>query len=317
MMSAPLERRPLALFLAGPTTTGKTDLAVEIAARFACDIISVDSAMIYRGMDIGTAKPDRDLLKIAPHHLIDICDPSESYSAARFRADALEVIHGVHAQGRIPLLVGGTMLYFEALERGLSRLPGADAGIRDRLVLEARELGWGVLHERLSRIDPAAAVRIHPNDPQRIQRALEVHELTGRAMSELMAERDAEPFACHAVKIHIEVSDRVQLHERIERRFRDMMAKGLLEEVECLHRRGDLHAGLPSIRAVGYRQLWRHLDGGSTRETAIDQAITATRQLAKRQLTWLRSEQCDAGFDSSDSKIREKVLKYVDVATHY
>ncbi|MCC6209396.1 MAG: tRNA (adenosine(37)-N6)-dimethylallyltransferase MiaA [Gammaproteobacteria bacterium] len=312
----PIEPKSLVLFLAGPTTTGKTSLAVEIASRFPCDIISVDSAMVYRGMDIGTAKPDRQLLSSVPHRLIDICDPIESYSAARFRADALREILDVHARGRIPLLVGGTMLYFAALERGLSMLPGADTETRTRLDQEAHELGWAVLHERLSRLDPAAARRIHPNDPQRIQRALEVHALTGRPMSELMIERDSEPFAYRAVKIHIRVSDRAQLHERIRARFLDMLAMGLMEEVEALYRRGDLHPGLPAIRAVGYRQLWRYLAGEQDREISVDQAITATRQLAKRQMTWLRSERPDADFDCFDPKILEKVLNYIG-ATAY
>ncbi|MBK9130615.1 MAG: tRNA (adenosine(37)-N6)-dimethylallyltransferase MiaA [Gammaproteobacteria bacterium] len=312
----PHEDRPLVFFLAGPTTTGKTDLAVEIARRFPCDIVSVDSAMVFRGMDIGTAKPDQALLRSVPHRLIDICDPLESYSAARFRVDALREIREIHGRGRIPLLVGGTMLYFEALERGLSRLPGADAATRRRLEQEALELGWETLHARLSRLDPAAARRIHPNDPQRIQRALEVHALTGRSMSELMAERDAEPFVYRAVKLHVEVSDRAQLHERIRHRFHDMLARGLEGEVEILYRRGDLHPGLPAIRAVGYRQLWRYLAGEQDRETSIDQAITATRQLAKRQMTWLRSENSDAGFDSSDPKIREKVLNYIGAAAY-
>lgn len=311
-----LEPRPPVLFLAGPTTTGKTDLAVEIVNRFPCDIISVDSAMVYRGMDIGTAKPGRPILNTAPHRLIDICDPTESYSAARFRVDALREIRDIHARGRVPLLVGGTMLYFEALERGLSRLPAADAETRARLEREAREQGWEALHERLSRLDPAAARRIHPNDPQRIQRALEVQALTGRPMSDLMVERDAEPFAYRAVKMHIQVSDRAQLHERIRRRFLDMLAQGLLEEVETLYRRGDLHPGLPAIRAVGYRQLWRYLAGEQERETSVDQAITATRRLAKRQLTWLRSENADVDFDGSDPKIKEKVLNYLGVATY-
>lgn len=312
----PHECKPPVIFLAGPTTTGKTDLAGEIAQRFPCDIVSVDSAMVYRGMDIGTAKPGPDLLRLAPHRLIDICDPAEIYSAARFREDALGEIMKIHSAGRIPLLVGGTMLYFAALERGLSRLPGADPGIRARLEREASENGWEALHARLSGIDAAAARRIHPNDPQRIQRALEVYELTGRAMSELLVERDAEPFPYHAVKIHVLVEDRQQLHERIARRFYDMLAKGLLREVETLYMRGDLHPGMPSLRAVGYRQLWRHLAGEVTLETAVTQAITATRQLAKRQLTWLRSEHADARFDSSDSKIKDKVLKCIAVATY-
>jgi len=311
------DRKPVVMFLAGPTSAGKTGLAVEVVRRFPCDIISVDSAMIFRGMDIGTAKPDPDLLRLAPHRLIDICDPAESYSAARFRADALREIGKIHMTGRIPLLVGGTMLYFAVLERGLSRLPSADPAIRARLGREAREHGWESLHARLSAVDIAAARRIHPNDPQRIQRALEVHELTGRAMSELLALRDAEPFPYRAVKLHVLAEDRKSLHMRIESRFHDMLAQGLLREVESLYLRGDLHTGMPSVRTVGYRQLWRHVAGEAGLETAVSQAITATRQLAKRQLTWLRTESADIRFDSSDPKIRDKVLKCIAAATYH
>ena len=307
----------MVIFLAGPTTTGKTELAVEIVRRFPCDIVSVDSAMVFRGMDIGTAKPGPAVLALAPHRLIDVCDPAESYSAARFRDDALREIAVIHAAGRVPLLVGGTMLYFAALERGLSRLPGADAGIRARLEREAGENGWEALHARLAAVDPAAARRIHPNDPQRIQRALEVYELTGCAMSELLAEQEAEPFPYRAVKMQVLVADRERLHQQIERRFHDMLAQGLLHEVESLYLRGDLDPRLPSMRAVGYRQLWRHVAGETGLETAISQAITATRQLAKRQLTWLRAERADVRFDSTDPKIMDKVLKCIAAASYH
>lgn len=311
------EHKAMVIFLAGPTTTGKTELAVEIVRRFPCDIVSVDSAMVFRGMDIGTAKPGPAVLALAPHRLIDVCDPAESYSAARFRDDALREIAVIHAAGRVPLLVGGTMLYFAALERGLSRLPGADAGIRARLEREAGENGWEALHVRLAAVDPAAARRIHPNDPQRIQRALEVYELTGCAMSELLAEQEAEPFPYRAVKMQVLVADRERLHQRIERRFHDMLAQGLLHEVESLYLRGDLDPRLPSMRAVGYRQLWRHVAGETGLETAISQAITATRQLAKRQLTWLRAERADVRFDSTDPKIMDKVLKCIAAASYH
>lgn len=311
------EHKAMVIFLAGPTTTGKTELAVEIVRRFPCDIVSVDSAMVFRGMDIGTAKPGPAVLALAPHRLIDVCDPAESYSAARFRDDALREIAVIHAAGRVPLLVGGTMLYFAALERGLSRLPGADAGIRARLEREAGENGWEALHARLAAVDPAAARRIHPNDPQRIQRALEVYELTGCAMSELLAEQEAEPFPYRAVKMQVLVADRERLHQRIERRFHDMLAQGLLHEVESLYLRGDLDPRLPSMRAVGYRQLWRHVAGETGLETAISQAITATRQLAKRQLTWLRAERADVRFDSTDPKIMDKVLKCIAAASYH
>jgi tRNA dimethylallyltransferase len=309
--------KPVVIFLAGPTTTGKTDLAVEIVRHFPCDIISVDSAMVYRGMDIGTAKPETELLRVAPHRLIDLRDPAESYSAAQFRSDALKEIKDIHAAGRVPLLAGGTMLYFAALERGLSHLPGADAGVRARLEREADEQGWEALHARLSRLDPATARRIHPNDPQRIQRALEIHALTGHTMSELMAQREAEPFPYRTVKLQVLAQDRSRLHDRIELRFHAMLGKGLLEEVESLYRRGDLNPALPSMRAVGYRQLWRCLAGEVELETAVSQAITATRQLAKRQLTWLRSEAADIRFDCLDPEIRDKVLKSIAAATYH
>lgn len=273
--------------------------------------------MVYRGMDIGTAKPSAETLRIAPHRLIDICDPAESYSAARFREDALKEIKKIRDAGSIPLLVGGTMLYFRALARGLSVLPGANTEIRGRLEQEARERGWHALHERLLAIDSEAARRINPNDPQRIQRALEVYELTGHSMSELLSRHDAEPFPYRAVKLQVLVRDRQMLHQRIERRFHEMLANGLLREVESLYLRGDLHPALPSIRAVGYRQLWRYLDGALDLETSVHQAVIATRQLAKRQLTWLRSESGDACFDCSDCEIVDKVLKCVATATDY
>ncbi|MDR2876729.1 MAG: tRNA (adenosine(37)-N6)-dimethylallyltransferase MiaA [Chromatiales bacterium] len=305
------------IFLTGPTASGKTDLALEIVRRLPCEIISVDSAMVYRGMDIGTAKPDAALRRVAPHRLIDICDAAEPYSAARFRADALHEIAQVQAAGRVPLLVGGTMLYFRALERGLSAMPAADAELRARLELEGKEQGWPALHARLASIDPRAAARIHPHDPQRIQRALEVFELTGCAMSELQDAARAEPMPFSAVKIHVLPSDRAALHRNIEQRFHRMMEQGLLGEVEALHRRGDLDPLMPSLRTVGYRQLWQCVTGQVALEQAVCAAIAATRQLARRQLNWLRSETVPATFAVETPGLVDNVLKFIATALRY
>lgn len=288
----------------GPTASGKTELALSIAAQFPCEIISVDSVMIYRGMDIGSAKPDRTVLKTVPHHLIDILDPLETYSAANFRADALGQIRAVHARGHIPLLVGGTMLYFRTLLRGLSGMPGASARIREKINREAQALGWEALHARLARIDPAAGARIHPNDPQRIQRALEVYEASGLPISAWHAKSKVPGPPFHVLNIALIPQDRDRLHRRIQARFDAMLARGFLGEVDALRRRKELHSGLPSIRSVGYRQAWSHLAGEYGYETMCEKAVAATRQLAKRQLTWLRgetdllrvpAEQCDTG----------------------
>lgn len=309
--------RPRVVLLAGPTATGKTDIAVEAARTLPCEILSVDSAMIYRGMDIGTAKPPPGVQAIAPHRLIDICDPAEAYSAARFRADALREIAAVHRAGRVPLLVGGTMLYFRALERGLSALPPADPQVRARLLAEAEEVGWGALHARLARIDPGAARRIHPNDPQRIQRALEVHALTGRPLSELQAAgAPSEPLPFDVVKIHVVPAERAVLHRRIETRFHAMLRDGLLEEVGRLRARGDLHPGMPSLRAVGYRQIWRHLAGETGLGEAVSEAVHASRQLAKRQLTWMRADPDARTFTVDNPTSASNVLKYIEAAVY-
>lgn len=283
-----MSKLPPAIFLMGPTASGKTDLALELVERLPCEIISVDSALVYRGMDIGTAKPDAATLARAPHRLIDILDPAESYSAAQFRSDALREMAGISAAGRIPLLVGGTGLYFRALRRGLSDLPAADPAVRARLEAEAAALGWAALHERLQSIDPAAAARIHPNDPQRLQRALEVYELTGQPLSMLQG-RAPEPLPYCVIPIALAI-DRELLHQRIHERFYRMLELGFITEVEGLFRRGDLRPDMPSMRCVGYRQVWRYLAGTIDRDAMISEATTATRQLAKRQLTWLRSE---------------------------
>lgn len=280
-----------AIFLMGPTGTGKTDLAVALRKQFPVEIISVDSALVYKGMDIGSAKPDTATLAQAPHRLIDFLDPAQPYSAADFREDALHEMADISANGRIPLLVGGTMLYFRALEYGLSELPPASPDIRAKLEAEASEHGWQALHERLHTIDPIAAARIHPNDPQRLQRALEVYELSGKSLTELQQAvwHDACPYQLH--KIALIPDDRSWLHARLVLRFDRMLQQGLLNEVKKLHTRKDLTEHLPAIRAVGYRQVWEYLNGKLDYTQMRDRAIVATRQLAKRQMTWLRSEQ--------------------------
>lgn len=288
----------------GPTASGKTNLALKIAAEFPCEIISVDSVMIYRGMDIGSAKPDKTVLQTVPHHLIDILDPFETYSAANFRADALQQVRAIHARKHVPLLVGGTMLYFNTLLRGLSGMPGANARVREKISHEAETHGWEALHARLARVDPKAAAQIHPNDPQRIQRALEVYEVSGIPISAWHAKPKTPQPLFQALRIALVPEDRGRLHARIRQRFDAMLADGFLAEVEALRRRRELHCGLPSIRSVGYRQAWNHLAGEYSYETMCEKAVTATRQLAKRQLTWLRgetdltrvrAEQCDIG----------------------
>ena len=282
--------RPPAVFLMGPTASGKTELALELVQRLPLEIISVDSALVYRGMDIGTAKPDADLLARAPHRLIDIRDPSEAYSAAEFRQDALREMADITRQGRIPLLVGGTMLYFRALEQGLSDLPKADPAVRARLEQELSVMGLASLHQRLSDLDPLAAQRIHANDPQRTLRALEVIELTGRPLSALQAEDAGEAMPYRVVKLVRAPNDRALLHQRIEARFRLMLDQGFEDEVRGLLARGDLSPELPSMRSVGYRQMLNYLLGGCSREEMIERTIIATRQLAKRQFTWLRAD---------------------------
>lgn len=298
---------PPAILLMGPTASGKTDLAAALVARLPCEIISVDSALVYRGMDIGTAKPDAELLARAPHRLIDILDPAEAYSAARFRADALREMADITAAGRIPLLVGGTGLYFRALRRGLSDLPGADPVVRARLEQEAAELGWEALHQRLRQVDPLAAARIHPHDPQRLQRALEVYELTGRPLSEQQRGGEALPY--RVLALAVAPAERERLHARIHERFHLMLERGLVAEVEGLYRRGDLGPDKPAIRCVGYRQVWSYLAGEVDYPVMVEQGISATRQLAKRQFTWLRSEPDCHWFDSSDARLHDKVLK--------
>jgi tRNA dimethylallyltransferase len=280
--------KPGAVCLMGPTASGKTDLALSLADTHPFEIVSVDSAMVYRGLDIGTAKPSRDITARYPHHLIDIRDPADPYSAATFRSEALSVMGEIRERGKIPLLVGGTMLYFRALVGGLAELPSADEAVRAKIVALAREIGWTAMHDRLAVVDPEAARRIHPNDPQRLQRALEIYELSGTPMTELhRVGKESCPWQFCQVAVVPE--DRQGLHGRIERRFSSMLDAGFVDEVRGLRRRGDLNSGLPSIKAVGYRQVWAHLDGAYGYDEMIDKGVAATRQLAKRQLTWLRS----------------------------
>lgn len=301
---------PPVICLMGPTAAGKTDLAVELVDRLPLAIVSVDSAMVYRGMDIGTAKPDATVLARAPHRLIDICDPADPYSAARFRADALGEIGQILASGRVPLLVGGTGLYFRALETGLSDLPAADRAVRARLATEGAVFGWAHLHRRLSGVDPVAAQRIHPNDPQRIQRALEVWELTGRPMSSLQAE-PGQPLPYGLVKLVLAPAGRELLRERIVQRFHAMLAAGFEAEVQGLLDRGDLSPDLPSLRAVGYRQMVGHLLGEYDRATMVARAIQATAQYAKRQMTWLRAEAGAAWLPEGRASALDAALKIV------
>ena len=282
-----MNNKPKAIFLMGPTASGKTDLAIQLRQQLPVEVISVDSALIYRGMDIGTAKPSKAELALAPHRLIDICDPAESYSAANFRTDALREMQEISAQGKIPLLVGGTMLYYKALLEGLSPLPSADEKVRSEIEAKAALIGWGGLHQELSKIDPISAQRINPNDSQRINRALEVFYLTGKTLTELTAQK-GEALPYDILQFAIAPEQREVLHLRIEQRFHKMIELGFQQEVEKLYRRPDLNENLPSIRCVGYRQMWEYLRGDYDHDEMVFRGICATRQLAKRQITWLR-----------------------------
>ncbi|MCV6609286.1 MAG: tRNA (adenosine(37)-N6)-dimethylallyltransferase MiaA [Amphritea sp.] len=306
------EQLPPAIFLMGPTASGKTDLAMALYDRLPCEIISVDSAMIYRQMDIGTATPDAEFLARYPHRLVDILDPAESYSAADFRADALREMAEISAAGKIPLLVGGTMLYYQALLKGLAQLPQADQAIRDRLVQEAEQHGWDYLHQRLQQVDPQAAERIHPNDPQRMQRALEVYELTGRSMTELWQEQEKQKLPYNVVQLCVMPQERKTLHERIEKRFHIMLEQGFENEVRQLWERGDLNLQMPSMRCVGYRQMWEYFDGVWSYDEMVEKGIIATRQLAKRQVTWLRSWDNLNTFETGDPNLIKNTLKLLE-----
>lgn len=312
---------PPAIFLMGPTASGKTDLAMELCKVLPCELISVDSALVYRGMDIGTAKPSKAQLAEFPHRLVDILDPAESYSAADFRRDALAAMAEITARGKIPLLVGGTMLYFKALLDGLADMPAADAGIRAQLEEQAAAHGWQALHDQLAAVDPVSAARIHPNDPQRLIRALEVYRVSGLSMTAHREQQTAQSTDAAAsgtpqlpytvANLAIAPADRKVLHDRIAARFSTMLDQGFLDEVLALRSRGDLHAGLPSIRAVGYRQVWDHLDGKLTWAEMQERGIIATRQLAKRQFTWLRSWDDLHWLDSLASDNLPRALKYL------
>lgn len=294
-----------AILLAGPTASGKSDWALALAERLPVEIVSVDSSQVYRGFDIGAAKPDATTRRRVPHHLLDIRDPQQTYSAGEFVADALAAIAEIRSRGRMPLLVGGTMLYFNALVRGIAKLPAADPVVRASIDVRAAELGWPAMHARLAEVDPVAAARIHPNDPQRIQRALEVYEISGRPISEWQGE--TRPPADLVLSRHALVpEDRAWLHERVERRFHAMLADGFLEEVRALRARADLRATAPSLRAVGYRQLWQHLDGELELAAATRAGIAATRQLAKRQLTWIAGDPAWQRVNPLDGQARER-----------
>ena len=348
------DERPLAIFLMGPTASGKTDLAVELCRELPCDIISVDSALIYRGMNIGTAKPEPEVLKAAPHKLIDILDPWESYSVAAFYQDALREMDLIRAQGRIPLLVGGTMMYFRVLRDGIAALPSADEAVRSAIVAEAQQHGWEHMHAQLASIDPESAARIKPTDPQRLQRALEVFRVSGKTMSELWAqqssvadahssneslnendsgkevakesgkegkanytisERGLPPIPYKIVNLAIAPSERSVLHERIAQRFNLMLDAGFLDEVRGFHASERLRSDMPSMRCVGYRQVWDYLEGLLDYSGMVERGIIATRQLAKRQLTWLRSWPHVHWLESGDKKVLVKALKIIKEAT--
>ncbi|SHE29597.1 tRNA dimethylallyltransferase [Modicisalibacter ilicicola DSM 19980] len=305
------DSRPLAILLMGPTASGKTDLAMALHQRLGAELISVDSAMVYRGMDIGTAKPSPDEQARAPHRLIDIRDPADPYSAAEFRDDARLEMQRISNDGGIPLLVGGTMLYYRSLLGGVGNLPAADAATRAELEAWAAREGLGALHAKLARVDPESASRIHPNDPQRLMRALEVQRLSQRPMSELWREQRKETFAWQTLSIGLAPMHRSILHERIARRFEQMLEQGFVEEVAALKARHDLHLGLPAMKSVGYRQVWQYLEGVHGRDELAYKGIVATRQLAKRQLTWLRRWPALHWIDPHGPDAVENVLKIV------
>ena len=305
-------RQPPAIFLMGPTASGKTNLAVALAETLPCDIISVDSALVYKDMNIGTAKPSADVLARAPHRLISFIDPSQVYSVAEFREDALREIADITSRGRIPLLVGGTMMYFKALSQGLAKLPSANESIRKKILTEANDIGWKELHKRLSGFDPRAANRIKPSDTQRLQRALEVYEITGRSLSDLHDDQERVKFPCKIVNLAVAPSDRTILHNLIALRFNKMLENGFYNEVKMLHGRKDLNSLLPSIRAVGYRQMWSFIDRELSYDEMVKNSIGATRQLAKRQFTWLRSWSQVNWLDSLSPRLLKDTLSIID-----
>ncbi|MGK0296676.1 MAG: tRNA dimethylallyltransferase [Gammaproteobacteria bacterium] len=303
------------IFLMGPTASGKTSIAIDLVKSLPADIISVDSAMVYRGLDIGTAKPSIDIQKIAPHRLIDICNPIDTYSAGKFVCDALIEIKAIQSNNRIPLLVGGTGMYFRALEQGFSELPSTDSATRTRLASQAREFGWEYMYSRLAEIDPDSAERIHKNDPQRIQRALEIYEITGKSATQLYSEGRVSSLNQPVIKIIVAPENRKNLHITIEKRFLQMIKDGLIEEVKALYEQEDINANLPSMRMVGYRQVWSYLDREISYNDMINKGIIATRQLAKRQLTWFRSEANALWIDSNKPELLDLLLNYIQFDT--
>ncbi|MCO7227808.1 tRNA (adenosine(37)-N6)-dimethylallyltransferase MiaA [Halomonas sp. CnH100-B] len=305
------DTRPWAIFLMGPTAAGKTDAAIALHERLGHELISVDSAMVYQGMDVGSAKPSAAELARAPHRLIDIRDPADPYSAADFREDALREMRQISAAGQVPLLVGGTMLYYKRLVEGVANLPAADAAIRELLENQRQQEGLIGLHRTLAEVDPPSAARIHPNDPQRLMRALEVFYACGRPMSELWAEQRPETFPWRVLSVALAPQDRKVLHQRIALRFESMLAEGLIDEVAALKKRDDLHIDLPSMKSVGYRQVWEYLNGAYDRDELVSRGVIATRQLAKRQLTWLRSWPSLTWIDSQQPDALDKLLKFV------
>lgn len=317
--SASTAARTPAICLMGPTASGKTNLAIELVQRLPCEIINVDSAQIYRGMNIGTGKPDKQTLLRAPHRLLDILDPAQAYSVSQFRDDALREMASIRDSGRIPLLVGGTMMYFKALRDGLASMPAADADVRQQILDSAEAQGWAAVHARLQQVDPESARRIHPNDPQRLQRALEIYLISGKTMTEFHHEESARsgdstiPFDLHFFSIQPGL--RSVLHEKIARRFRQMIADGFVEEVEALMGRGDLNLSMPSMRSVGYRQIWQYIAGELSFDAMLETGIIATRQLAKRQMTWLRSWDELRNFDSENPETLDLVLKSIEQVT--
>ena len=304
-----LDARPLAIAIMGPTASGKTAFALDVAARVGGEIVSVDSALVYRGLDIGAAKPTPEERARVPHHLLDVRDPWQAYSAAEFADDARRALDDIAARGRLPILAGGTGLYFQALLEGLAAMPAADAGVRADITAQAQSCGWPALHAELAKVDPAAAARIHATDPQRIQRALEVYRLTGRPISDLQNDARGARLPFRVLKLVLAPADRAVLHARIARRFDLMLDAGFLDEVRRLRALPGMQAvaaplDLPAVRAVGYRQAWEFLDGQSTAADFRERAIAATRQLAKRQLTWLRGERDVRWFDPATDRAR-------------
>jgi len=297
--------------LMGPTACGKTQLAIDLVQQFPFEIISVDSAMVYRGMNIGTAKPSSEELQKAPHRLIDICDPSVPYSAGQFQEDALREINKIHEQGCIPLLVGGTMLYFHLLQHKMADLPSANEKLRQEISQEAHEKGWLTLHKKLEKIDPVAADSIHPNDSQRIQRALEVYYTTGQTITEIQNTESPRCLPFEVINVIVAYQDRTKLHQKIEKRMDQMLKDGLVEEVTHLYERGDLRSDLPSMRTVGYRQIWSYLANDDDYKDMRERAIFATRQLAKRQYTWLRRWKSATWFASENPKLLEEVINWL------